>query len=42
MADFDYQKMNDYVSADPELSKLREKRTQSYKKMNSLKVNTAL
>ena len=37
MADFDYQKMNDYVSADPELSKLREKRTQSYKKMNSLK-----
>ena len=37
MADFDYQKMNDYVSADPELSKLRKKRTQSYKKMNSLK-----
>ena len=26
MADFDYQKMNDYVTADPEVAELREKR----------------
>ena len=37
MADFDYKKMRDYVSADPEVSKLREKRTLSYKKIDSLK-----
>ena len=37
MADFDYKKMRDYVSADPEVTKLREKRTTSYKKIDSLK-----
>ena len=37
MADFDYKKMRDYVSADPEVSKLREKRTTSYKRIDSLK-----
>ena len=37
MADFDYKKMSDYVSADPEVTKLREKRTTSYKKIDSLK-----
>ena len=37
MADFDYKKMRDYVSADPEVTKLREKRTLSYKKIDSLK-----
>ena len=37
MADFDYKKMRDYVSADPEVTKLREKRTTSYKRIDSLK-----
>ena len=37
MADFDYKKMRDYVSADPEVSKLREKRTLSYKRIDTLK-----
>ena len=37
MADFDYKKMRDYVSADPEVTKLREKRTLSYKKIDGLK-----
>ena len=37
MADFDYKKMHDYVSADHEVTKLREKRTTSYKKIDSLK-----
>ena len=37
MADFDYKKMRDYVSADPEVTKLREKRCLSYKKIDSLK-----
>ena len=37
MADFDYKKMHDYVNADPELTKLKEKRTLSHKKMESYK-----
>ena len=37
MADFDYQKMNDYVSADPEVAKLREQKTSAYKKIKTLK-----
>ena len=37
MADFDYKKMRDYVSADPEVTKLREKRTSSYKRIDTLK-----
>ncbi len=37
MADFDYQKMNDYVTADPEVAKLRERRIHSRKKIESLK-----
>jgi len=37
MADFDFKKMRDYVSADPEVSKLREKRTLSYKRIDTLK-----
>ena len=37
MADFDYKKMRDYVSADPEVTKLREKRTLSYKRIETLK-----
>ena len=37
MADFDYKKMRDYVSADPEVSKLREKRTLSWKRIDTLK-----
>ena len=37
MADFEYKKMHDYVSADPEVTKLREKRTTSYKRIDSLK-----
>lgn len=39
MADFDYQKMHDYVSADPEVTKLREKRISNYKKIDSLKTS---
>jgi len=39
MAEFDYQKMNDYVTADPEVAKLRERRTQSRKKIESLKTS---
>ncbi len=39
MADFDYQKMHDYVSADPEVTKLREKRVLNYKKIDSLKTS---
>ena len=35
MADFDYKKMRDYVSADPEVSKLREKRTLSWKRIDT-------
>ena len=37
MADFDYKKMRDYVSADPEVTKLREKRCLSYKRIDTLK-----
>ena len=37
MADFDYQKMNDYVTADPEVAKLREQKASAYKKIKSLK-----
>ena len=37
MADFDYKKMRDYVSADPEVSKLIEKRTLSWKRIDTLK-----
>ena len=37
MADFDYKKMRDYVSADPEVTKLREKRSTSYKRIDTLK-----
>ena len=33
MADFDYQKMNDYVSADPEVTKLRQQRDSAQKKI---------
>ena len=39
MADFDYKKMRDYVSADPEVTKLREKRTNNWKKIKQLKTN---
>ena len=37
MADFDYQKMNDYVSADPEVTKLRQQRDSAQKKIKILK-----
>ena len=37
MADFDYQKMNDYVTADPEVAELREKRNSTRKKIEELK-----
>ena len=37
MADFDYQKMNDYVTADPEVAELREKRNKTRKKNEDLK-----
>ncbi len=37
MADFDYQKMNDYVTADPEVAKLREQKTSAYKKIETLR-----
>ena len=37
MADFDYQKMNDYVTADPEVAELREKRNSTRKKIEDLK-----
>ena len=37
MADFDYQKMNDYVTADPEVAELREKRISTRKKIEELK-----
>jgi len=37
MADFDYQKMNDYVSADPEVTKLRQQRSSAQKKIKILK-----
>ena len=37
MADFDYQKMNDYVTADPEVAELREKRNSTRKKIEQLK-----
>jgi len=37
MADFDYQKMNDYVSADPEVTKLREQKDSALKKRKILK-----
>ena len=37
MADFDYQKMNDYVTADPEVAELREKRNATRKKIEELK-----
>ena len=37
MLKLDYKKMSDYVSADPEVSKLREKKHTSYKKIDSLK-----
>jgi len=37
MADFDYQKMNDYVSADPEVAKLREQKSSARKKIETLK-----
>ena len=37
MADFDYQKMNDYVSADPEVTKLREQKDSALKKIKILK-----
>ena len=40
MADFDYKKMSDYVSADPEVTKLREKRTLNYKKIEQLKATS--
>ena len=40
MADFDYQKMSNYVSADPEVTKLREKRTLNYKKIEQLKATS--
>ena len=40
MADFDYKKMRDYVSADPEVTKLREKRTLNYKKIEQLKATS--
>jgi len=33
MADFDYQKMNDYVSADPEVTKLRQQRKTAHSKI---------
>ena len=33
MADFDYQKMHDYVSADPEVTKLRKQRTTAHSKI---------
>ena len=39
MADFDYQKMNDYVTADPEVAELREKRNTTRKKIEQLKVS---
>ena len=39
MADFDYKKMRDYVSADPEVTKLREKRTTNYIKFSSVQRN---
>ena len=39
MADFDYQKMNDYVSADPEVAKLREQKTSARKKIETLKTS---
>ena len=39
MADFDYQKMNDYVSADPEVAKLREQKTAARKKIETLKTS---
>ena len=42
MADFDYQKMSDYVSADPEVTKLREKRTLNYKKIEQLKATSRI
>ena len=37
MADFDYQKMNDYVSADPEVTKLRQQKDSALKKIKILK-----
>ena len=37
MADFDYQKMNDYVTADPEVAELREKRNTTRKKIEEFK-----
>ena len=37
MADFDYQKMNDYVTADPEVAELREKRNATRRKIEELK-----
>jgi len=37
MADFDYQKMNDYVTADPEVAELREKRNSTRKKIEEFK-----
>ena len=40
MADFDYQKMSDYVNADPEVTKLREKRTANWKKIEQLKTSS--
>ena len=33
MADFDYQKMHDYVSADPEVTKLRKQRKSAHQKI---------
>ena len=37
MADFDYQKMNDYVTADPEVAELRVKRNSTRKKIEEFK-----
>tara|TARA_Y100000401_G_scaffold39927_1_gene30328 strand:- start:592 stop:1062 length:471 start_codon:yes stop_codon:yes gene_type:complete len=37
MADFDYQKMYNYVMADPEVTKLREQRKNTHKKIGVLK-----
>jgi len=39
MADFDYQKMNDYVTADPEVAELREKRNATRGKIEELKTS---
>ena len=36
MADFDYQKMNDYVSADPEVAKLREQKTSAHRHIEKM------